>query len=76
MLYMIYVADGPRKTSHFAICTGIMALGMMLPGMISGMIQEALGYQMFFVWILVATIPGFLVARYINVDPSFGTDSD
>ncbi len=72
MLYMIYFADGPCKTSHFAICTGFMALGMMLPGMISGWIQESIGYQLFFVWVLVATIPGFIVAYLIPVDPEFG----
>ncbi len=72
MLYMIYFADGPRKTSHFAICTGFMALGMMLPGMISGWIQESIGYQVFFIWVLVATIPGFIVAYLISVDSDFG----
>ena len=72
MLYMIYFARGPRRTSHFAICTGFMALGMMLPGMVSGWIQEMIGYQYFFVWVLLATIPGFIVAFLIPVDPEFG----
>ncbi|MCH8276497.1 MAG: MFS transporter [Bacteroidetes bacterium] len=72
MLYMIYVADGPNKTSHFAICTGFMALGMMLPGMVSGWIQETLGYQHFFIWVLLATIPGFIAAWFIPLDSEFG----
>lgn len=72
LLYMIYVAQGPRKTAHYAICTGFMALGMMLPGMISGWIQEMLGYTNFFIWILVATIPGFVVTGLIPLDPTFG----
>jgi MFS transporter, PAT family, beta-lactamase induction signal transducer AmpG len=72
MLYMIYIADGPHKTAHFAICTGFMALGMMLPGMISGWLQEMVGYQLFFAWILVATIPGFVVSGLIPLDASFG----
>jgi PAT family beta-lactamase induction signal transducer AmpG len=72
MLYMIYAAEGEHKTAHFALLTGFMALGMMLPGMISGWIQEMLGYQQFFVWILVATIPGFLVASLVRIDPEFG----
>jgi len=76
MMYMIYVADGEHKTSHFAICTGIMALGMMIPGMVSGWIQESIGYQMFFIWILIATIPGFVVAGLIRIDPSFGKGSE
>ena len=72
MLYMIYAAEGEHKTAHFALLTGFMALGMMLPGMISGWIQEMLGYQKFFVWILIATIPGFVVASLVRIDPEFG----
>ncbi|MDG1753934.1 MAG: MFS transporter [Rhodothermales bacterium] len=72
MLFMIYAAEGPHKTAHFAICTGFMALGMMIPGMISGWLQEMLGYQNFFIWILLATIPGFLVASLVDIDPEFG----
>lgn len=71
-LFMLYVADGPQRTSHFAICTGFMALGMMLPGMFSGWIQERLGYENFFLWVLLATVPSFIVARNIHVDPDFG----
>jgi PAT family beta-lactamase induction signal transducer AmpG len=72
MLYMIYVAEGEHKTAHFAICTGFMALGMMLPGMFSGWLQELLGYQRFFVWVMIATIPCFVVAALIKIDPEFG----
>ena len=73
-LYMLYVARGAHSTAHFAICTGFMALGMMLPGMISGWIQEALGYQHFFVWVLLATIPSFAVVAFIPLDADFGRD--
>ena len=59
MLYMIYIARGEHQTAHYAICTGFMALGMMLPGMWSGWLQEHLGYQHFFVWVILATIPSF-----------------
>lgn len=76
MLYMIYFADGPRKTSHFAICTGFMALGMMLPGMISGWIQESIGYPFFFIWVLAATIPGFILVFFLPVDPEFGKKTE
>lgn len=72
MLYMIYAVQGPHKTAHFAICTGFMALGMMLPGMASGWVQEMLGYQNFFIWILLATLPGFFVASMVKIDPLFG----
>ena len=36
MVYLIYIAEGVSKTSHYALATGFMALGMMLPGLISG----------------------------------------
>lgn len=73
-LYMLYVSKGLHSTAHFAICTGFMALGMMLPGMVSGWLQETLGYQHFFIWVLVATIPSFLVVAIIPLDPRFGRD--
>jgi MFS transporter, PAT family, beta-lactamase induction signal transducer AmpG len=72
MLFMIYFAEGKHKTAHFAICTGLMALGMMLPGMISGWIQEIIGYQNFFIWVCICTIPGFIVIRFLRIDKDFG----
>lgn len=72
MLFMIIVAEGEHKTAHYAICTGFMALGMMLPGMFSGNLQELLGYKNFFLWVILATIPGFLVAAAVKIDPLFG----
>ena len=72
MLYMIQVAEGKYKTAHFAIATGFMALGMMIPGMVSGWIQEIIGYEHFFVWVLIATIPGFLIIKFLPIDPEFG----
>ena len=71
-MYMIYISQGEHKTAHFAICTGIMALGMMLPGMMSGKIQELIGYQHFFLWVMISTIPGFIVAALVKIDPRFG----
>ena len=61
MLYMMYVARGEHQTAHYAICTGFMALGLMLPSMWSGWLQQRLGYPGFFVWVLFATLPGFAV---------------
>jgi len=72
MLYMIYIARGQHATAHYAICTGFMALGMMLPGMWSGWLQEHIGYPHFFVWVLLATIPSFIVAMRIPLDAEFG----
>jgi len=73
MLYMLYTSNGAHQTAHYAICTGIMALGMMIPGMFSGWLQEMIGYQYFFIWVLVATIPSFIVAFLVPLDKSFGT---
>lgn len=72
MLFMIYFSAGNSKTAHFAICTGLMALGMMIPGMISGWLQEIIGYQNFFIWVMLCTIPGFVILRWLDIDPSFG----
>lgn len=72
MLYMIYISEGDFKTAHFAITTGFMALGMMIPGMISGWLQEIIGYQHFFVWVMIATIPAFIIAKFVEIDPEFG----
>ena len=76
MLYMIYLSEGIYKTSHFAITTAFMAFGMMIPGMFSGYIQELLGYQHFFVWVMIATIPSFLVLKFIKLDADFGMKSE
>ena len=72
MLYMIMLARGENQTAHYAICTGFMALGMMLPGMAAGWIQDQLGYVNFFIWVLIATIPSFAATALIKIEPGFG----
>lgn len=72
MLYMIYIARGQHATAHYAICTGFMALGLMVPGSWSGALQEKLGYPHFFIWVVLATIPGFIVTALIPLDAEFG----
>lgn len=65
-VYMMRFADGPLKTSHYAICTGFMALSMLLPGAIAGYLQQALGYEGFFVLVMIcctATVAVALAAR-------------
>lgn len=76
MMYLIYVADGESKTSHYSIATGFMALGMMLPGMLSGYIQEYLGYGNFFIWVFLATIPGLILSRFLIFPAEFGKKSE
>jgi len=77
MVFMLMVAGGAsgnalNKTAHYALCTGFMALGMMLPGMWSGWLQDQMGYVNFFIWACVATLPSFLAAAWIRIDPEFG----
>ena len=76
LMYMILVADGPHKTAHYAICTGFMALGMMLPGMWSGWLQQQLGYPVFFGWVLFATLPSLAMTALIRVPADFGKKED
>ncbi|NDP28428.1 MAG: AmpG family muropeptide MFS transporter [Flavobacterium sp.] len=76
MMFLIYVAEGESKTSHYSIATGFMALGMMLPGMLSGYIQEYLGYANFFIWVLCATIPGLILSRFLIFPKEFGKKTE
>ncbi|MGB4670966.1 MAG: AmpG family muropeptide MFS transporter [Bacteroidales bacterium] len=71
-LFLIYFARGEHKTSHYAISTGIMALGMMLPGMISGWLQEIMGYRLFFIWIMFCCLITCAVSAIIKYEPDFG----
>lgn len=72
MLYLIYFSEGEHKTAHYAICTGFMALGMMLPGMMAGWLQETIGYRHFFIWTIICCVVTFLVCAFIKIDPNFG----
>ncbi|MFM1879196.1 MAG: hypothetical protein RLZZ241_2062 [Bacteroidota bacterium] len=72
LIYLIYLADGPAKTAHYALATGFMALGMMIPGMISGYVQEYLGYSGFFIWVLLASLPAFLLLFKIKYPATYG----
>jgi len=72
LLYSIHISEGKHKTAHYAIATGFMALGMMLPGMMSGWLQEIVGYKNFFIWVMISTLPSFFVLFFIRVSPDFG----
>ncbi len=75
LIYLIYIAEGTSKTSHYAIATGFMGLGMMLPGMLSGFIQEWLGYGGFFVWVLIAGLPALFLLKYLKYPADYGKKS-
>ena len=72
MLYLMYYSKGAMQTSHYAIATGIMALGMMLPGMAAGWMQEALGYRMFFWWTMLCCLATVYVASNLKINPTYG----
>ncbi len=76
MVFLMYVAKGKYKTSHFAISTGLMALGMMVPGMVSGVLQSWLGYTHFFIFVLALTIPSLAILFFIPLNDSNKTSSD
>ncbi len=67
-VYLMYSAQGRYKTSHYAISTGIMALGMMLPGFVSGYLQQSVGYRNFFIIVCFLTIPGMLTIPFLAYD--------
>lgn len=69
MLYMLYFSRGEHQTAHYAICTGFMALGMMIPGMFCGEVQEMLGYKWFYVWVTASMIPSLIVTMLLPLPP-------
>ena len=72
MLYLIYFSEGEFKTAHYSLCTAFMALSMMLPGMVAGYVQEALGYTMFFGFVMVCCLVTVAVTFLLKVDPEYG----
>ena len=76
MLYLIYFSEGRHKTAHYAICTGFMALGMMLPGMAAGWLQETIGYRHFFIWTVICCVATIGVCAFVKIDPKFGLKHD
>ena len=74
MLYLIYYCQGEYKTSHYALCTALMALSMMIPGLFAGALQELVGYRMFFNIVMICCAITFAVAALVKIDPGFGKE--
>jgi PAT family beta-lactamase induction signal transducer AmpG len=72
MLYLIYFSEGEFKTAHYSLCTAFMALSMMLPGMVAGYLQEAVGYTNFFIFVMVCCLVTVFVTMSVKVDPEYG----
>lgn len=75
MLYLIYYSEGKYKTAHYAICTGFMAVSMMM-GMMAGWLEDLIGYEHFFVWTIICCAFTIGVAMLVKVDPKFGLKED
>lgn len=65
LFMMQQIAPGKHQMSHYAIASGVMNLGVMLPGMVSGRFSDLLGYRDFFIYVLIATIPAFLITYFV-----------
>lgn len=72
LFMMQQIAPGKHQMAHYAFATGIMNLGVMIPGMISGYLSEVLGYEKFFIWVLIASIPAFVVTYSLTPTLSQG----
>ena len=73
---MLYFSKGNYQTSHYAFCTAISYLGLMLPGMVSGWMKDALGYRSFFIIVMALCVITFAVTAFIKVDPDFGKKTE
>ena len=76
MLYLIYYSQGNHKTSHYALCTAFMALSMMIPGMFAGALQEAVGYQAFFLIVIATCSLTYAVTTHLSISPEFGKKAE
>lgn len=65
LFMMQQIAPGKNQMAHYAFASGIMNLGVMLPGMLSGYVSEWLGYRDFFIFVLFCTIPAFLITWFV-----------
>ena len=65
LFIMQQVAPGPHQMAHYAFASGIMNLSVMLTGAVSGYLSDALGYGMFFLAVMLATVPAFLVTWFV-----------
>ena len=65
LFMMQQIAPGKHQMAHYAFASGIMNLGVMLPGMLSGFVSDWLGYKIFFIVVLFCTIPALLITWFV-----------
>jgi PAT family beta-lactamase induction signal transducer AmpG len=76
LLIMQEIAPGPYQTAHYAIGGALMNLGVILPGAVSGFIQQKLGYPGFFLWVLASAVPAIAMARFLPIGRGAGSRED
>ncbi|MFM7356960.1 MAG: MFS transporter [Sediminibacterium sp.] len=62
LFIMQQIAPGRYQMAHYAFGSAITYFGYTLASMISGSISDYLGYANFFIWVLVSTLPAFIVS--------------
>jgi PAT family beta-lactamase induction signal transducer AmpG len=67
LVMMQEIAPGRYQTAHYAFANSLMALGLIVPGMVSGWIQSRLGYERFFLWVLVSSVPAMIMAKFVPI---------
>ncbi|HEX3155095.1 MAG TPA: MFS transporter [Candidatus Angelobacter sp.] len=70
LLMMQEIAPGKYQAAHYAFANSLMNLGLIVPGALSGYIQKWIGYQKFFIWVLIAAVPALVMARFIPIGAS------
>lgn len=65
LFIMQQVAPGKHQMAHYAFGSALANLGVMLPGLVSGLLSDTVGYRAFFLWALLATLPAFLITWFV-----------
>ncbi len=74
LFMMQQVAPGKHQMAHYAFASGIMNLSVMLTGAVSGYLSDWLGYGDFFLFVLVFTIPAFLITWFVPFTHADGAE--
>jgi PAT family beta-lactamase induction signal transducer AmpG len=69
LFIMQVIASGPYQTAHYALGSGFMQLGFVLSKVVSGDIQQALGYRHFFLWVVLSALPVLVLTRFVRLEP-------
>jgi len=67
LVMMQEIAPGKYQTAHYAFANSLMALGLIVPGAVSGWIQSRIGYERFFLWVLISAIPAMVMAKFVPI---------